>query len=43
MINIISGEIFVVIDKGCNCIKMECDDSDLNWEKNFIFFLIVVV
>lgn len=37
-----SGEIFVATDTGCNCTKSECDDSDLNWEKNPIFFLTAV-
>nr|XP_034311814.1 cadherin-23 [Crassostrea gigas]XP_034311815.1 cadherin-23 [Crassostrea gigas]XP_034311816.1 cadherin-23 [Crassostrea gigas]XP_034311818.1 cadherin-23 [Crassostrea gigas] len=41
-INTTNGEIFVATDKGCNCTKTECDDSDLNWEKNPVFFLTAV-
>lgn len=43
IVNVISGEIFVVINKGCNCIGLECEDSDLNWEKNLVYYLIVEV
>lgn len=38
-INATSGEIFVATNKGCNCTGSECDDSDLNWEKNPVYYL----
>ncbi|XP_065923614.1 protocadherin alpha-3-like [Magallana gigas] len=41
-INANSGEIFVAKDNGCNCTRTECDDSDLNWEKNPVFYLTAV-
>lgn len=34
--------MFVAKDKGCNCTRTECDDSDLNWEKNPVFYLTAV-
>lgn len=41
-INATSGEIFVATDKGCNCTRTECDDSDLNWEKNPVYYITAV-
>lgn len=38
-VNATSGEIFVATNKGCNCTGSECEDSDLNWEKNPVYYL----
>lgn len=41
-INANNGEILVATDKGCNCTRTECDYSDLDWEKNRVFYVTVV-